>query len=54
MRNTINNCVIFFLATVYKPGRPGGGWDDSEDEEDVVIEVTSKESCASVDSIEFR
>ncbi|KAG8191809.1 hypothetical protein JTE90_022802 [Oedothorax gibbosus] len=42
-------------ASVYKPGRPGGGWDDSDDdeEEDAIVEITSKESFASADSNEF-
>ncbi|XP_055946462.1 AP-4 complex accessory subunit tepsin-like [Argiope bruennichi] len=44
-------------ASVYKPGRPGGGWDDSEDEEIeaemAVPEEISHKSCTSVDSIDF-
>ncbi|CAL1277952.1 unnamed protein product [Larinioides sclopetarius] len=45
-------------VSVYKPGRPGGGWDDSEDEEEVEPEVVapeevSQKSCTSVDSVDF-
>ncbi|GFY75815.1 AP-4 complex accessory subunit Tepsin [Trichonephila inaurata madagascariensis] len=43
-------------VSVYKPGRPGGGWDDSEDEDleqDTVPEEIVQESCASVDSVDF-
>ncbi|GIY95585.1 AP-4 complex accessory subunit tepsin [Caerostris extrusa] len=44
---------------VYKPGRPGGGWDDSEDEdeEDLIPEIVPEDviekSCTSVDSVDF-
>ncbi|GBN67724.1 hypothetical protein AVEN_56370-1 [Araneus ventricosus] len=45
-------------VSVYKPGRPGGGWDDSEDEEETEPEVAateeiSQKSCTSVDSVDF-
>ncbi|GIY87027.1 uncharacterized protein CEXT_364831 [Caerostris extrusa] len=41
---------------IYKPGRPGGGWDDSEDEDlipEIVPEDVIEKSCTSVDSVDF-